>query len=788
VNSSTVSNNSFFVDTRVFNFDRLTGSVSSTSVCIISYSLTYNQTMQSFIKYHGCEFSPNSRYFYFTAFNSILKADLCATNPVASITAVFPPESTIEDSSNKRTMQLAPDGKIYVALNGKSKLGRLNNPNNIGGAATYTDCSLGTYTCQWGLPNFPGYYFEQKPALNFTFTVSPVSCLTASFSSTSVCSNSGYSVSLYEWDFSDPGSGSNNSSSTPNPVHVFSAPGSYTVRLVRQFICGNPDTSLATVIVSSPTVNVLTSGNICGSTTATAAVSGGSGNYQYAWSAGSQTTPTASFTVSGTYTVSVTDAGASGCVRTATTVISVVNLSVSVSTMSIGCYGESSGAATVNVTGGSGNYQYSWNNGPFVSAHTAGTIPAGQFTVIAFDPTSQCSSTVIFSLIQPPVLGLQLAAATSSGLCTGSPFVAVANVNGGTAPVSYLWSNSSVAPTATIVQSSAGAGVLSCTITDANGCIDSSSVTYHYFAFPVLTCPAITVCAGDAAVLQVSGASNYTWTPGGSNSASLGVVTAVSVVYTVSGESNGCKSTITCSVTAIQKPVVNLSSNAPICSGQTLQLFSNPQQGYAWSGPGSFSSFSQHPVIAGVSSVHNGLYTLQATGQGSCTQSGTILVTINPSPVISLFGVHEICAGESVTLTASGANTYTWTPPLIFSGTIVVSPPQTTTYTVQGVSAQGCVGKMTAKVAVSECLGIQSDRTITTAHVFPNPASGKVHIAFANPAAGMIRIWTADGSLIHEEKHNGLLCEFETAGWASGIYLIEVSTDLIHTRVKLILD
>jgi hypothetical protein len=64
-------------------------------------------------------------------------------------------------------------------------------------------------------------------------------------------------------------------------------------------------------------------------------------------------------------------------------------------------------------------------------------------------------------------------------------------------------------------------------------------------------------------------------------------------------------------------------------------------------------------------------------------------ITILPSPVLSVTGNTSICAGQSTTLTASGAQVYFW-PGLGVSQQVVVSPASTTSYVVTGSSGNMC--------------------------------------------------------------------------------------------------
>ena len=69
-------------------------------------------------------------------------------------------------------------------------------------------------------------------------------------------------------------------------------------------------------------------------------------------------------------------------------------------------------------------------------------------------------------------------------------------------------------------------------------------------------------------------------------------------------------------------------------------------------------------------------------------------VTVNPLPTVGVSPSTPtaICTGNSTTLTASGASTYSWSPATGLSATtgatVTASPTTTTTYTVTGTDAQ----------------------------------------------------------------------------------------------------
>jgi subtilisin-like proprotein convertase family protein len=108
---------------------------------------------------------------------------------------------------------------------------------------------------------------------------------------------------------------------------------------------------------------------------------------------------------------------------------------------------------------------------------------------------------------------------------------------------------------------------------------------------------------------------------------------------------------------------------------------------YAWSSnPAGFSA-SGSTVTAFPQS--NSTYTVTATESGTgCQNSASVAVTMNSSINVTTNTPSAICGGGSVTLNASGANDYVWSPATGLNtttgSTVTASPAQTTTYTVVG--------------------------------------------------------------------------------------------------------
>ncbi|MBK9151480.1 MAG: hypothetical protein IPM26_10970 [Saprospiraceae bacterium] len=84
-------------------------------------------------------------------------------------------------------------------------------------------------------------------------------------------------------------------------------------------------------------------------------------------------------------------------------------------------------------------------------------------------------------------------------------------------------------------------------------------------------------------------------------------------------------------------------------------------------------------------------YVVTVTDVNGCTATKSVTVTVNPNPVVSITGAIETCAGNSVTLTASGGVSYIWSTGAS-GGQITVSPIASTTYSVTATDANGCTG------------------------------------------------------------------------------------------------
>jgi PKD-like domain len=133
-------------------------------------------------------------------------------------------------------------------------------------------------------------------------------------------------------------------------------------------------------------------------------------------------------------------------------------------------------------------------------------------------------------------------------------------------------------------------------------------------------------------------------------------------IYTVTVLVNGsCTATGTVSVVVNPDPTITATGSI-VCAGNTITLGANGGATYQWSGPAGFSSTNQNPTIPNATTTNAGIYTVTATSTAGCVGSATTQVTVNPSLTASATGA-TVCAGNSLTLNASGGRTYAWTGP-----------------------------------------------------------------------------------------------------------------------------
>jgi hypothetical protein len=347
-------------------------------------------------------------------------------------------------------------------------------------------------------------------------------------------------------------------------------------------------------------------------------------------------------------------------------------------------------SATLN---GGGAVTYSWMPGALSGSSVAVSPTANETYTVTGTDVYGCTNTQTVSVVVN-ALPAVTASGSPASVCNGSS----TSLTGGGASA-FSWMPGALSGT-TVSVSPVANTTYTVTGTDANGCTNTTTV-----AITVLTRPTVTatssftqVCNGSSATLNGGGASTYNWMPGNLNGASVSTPITATTAFTVTGTAaNGCTSTATINITMLPTPTVAAASNTPtVCSGNSVNLTSAGNGvNYIWF-PGMLTGQSVTTVPSASTT-----YTVNAYGTNGCTQTSTVAITVNPSPVLSTGGANSICEGSSTPITASGAATYMWMPGMLNGNSQTLNPASTTTYTIVGTGANSCMDSVNVTLTVN---------------------------------------------------------------------------------------
>ncbi len=244
-----------------------------------------------------------------------------------------------------------------------------------------------------------------------------------------------------------------------------------------------------------------------------------------------------------------------------------------------------------------------------------------------------------------------------------------------------------------------------------------------------ITASATNICGNETVLLTVQGGNlgtggNWTWYEGSCNGTQIGIGATISVnptqttTYFVNGVGTcGTTSCVSITITVGNVPVVNATSNSPVCEGQQIQLSASGGEQYQWFGPAGFNSSLSNPVINQASAQHSGTYTVIVTSADGCSNTGQVNVVVNPLPQGTIISSQTVCEGQDITLTATGGTTYQWSGPNNFSATNAsvtitnVSITNAGVYYVTISDANGCSVELTTTISIQQAPQVTASYT-----------------------------------------------------------------------------
>jgi hypothetical protein len=422
--------------------------------------------------------------------------------------------------------------------------------------------------------------------------------------------------------------------------------------------------------------------------------------YSYLWS-NAATTQDINNLPAGTYDVTVTDANSCTATVSATITQPQAPLSLSTTQVNVLCHGASTGSINLTSIGGTTPYTYLWSNGSTVQDPQ--NLAAGTYSVVVTDANG-CTETTSVTITQPQN-PLTLTTTKVNVLCFGNATGSIdLTVSGGTGIYTYAWNTGAITEDLTGLI----AGTYTVTVTDANGCTATTSVTITQPQAPLaLTTSQVNVlCFGNS-----TGSINLTPTGGTplysylwSNAATTQDINNLPAgTYTVTTtDANGCVATTSVTITEPQAPIVLSTTQVDVlCFGNsTGSIDLSPTGGtapyaYLWSN----GSTVQDPQ-----NLAAGTYSVVVTDANGCTETTSVTIT-QPAmnTTLATSHVNVLCFGDatgSIDLTVTGV-----LPPYTFNWSNLATTEDISgliagTYTVNVFDANGCLA--TTSVTISQ--------------------------------------------------------------------------------------
>ncbi|MGB0390609.1 MAG: T9SS type A sorting domain-containing protein [Salibacteraceae bacterium] len=426
------------------------------------------------------------------------------------------------------------------------------------------------------------------------------------------------------------------------------AAGTYSVTVTDNNSCQNVNS----VTITEPTALNVSSSTFANATcngltdgSASVTVSGGTGGYSFAWPDGATTMANTNLGA-GMFYVTITDANS--CVDSAqVTITEPTILAMNPTQVNVTCNGLTDGEITTSVSGGTANYTYAWSNASTASSITG--IGTGTYSLTITD-ANNCQVDSTFTITQPVTMVSSISNSMDVMCMNDASGSATAVANGGTSPYTYMWSNS----VTTALNDAITAGLYEVTITDANGCIDSSSVTINEPSTLLevnitrstdVLCNSLTT--GEAVALATGGGTpyTYTWSNGYTDTTNTGLAAGT---YSVSVLDNyGCEKTTSVTITEPTAMTLALVASSNVdCFGAdngSATVFANggtPTYSYLWSNSSATSS---------ISSVGPGIYRLTVTDGNNCVDSTSVTITEPTDLTAAITNSQNVACNGSAT-------------------------------------------------------------------------------------------------------------------------------------------
>jgi len=398
------------------------------------------------------------------------------------------------------------------------------------------------------------------------------------------------------------------------------------------------------------------------------------------------------------------------------------------------------GGSNGSLTGASGSgtptISYTWTDG---SAAVIGStadlngIAAGDYFLTVEDGDGCTADFGPFTVSNPTTpLAPALSVDNNSPCDDGSSQITITNIDGS---ATYDWTGpngfSSSATSVSINNITANEVGNYCVTATVAGC--TSTITCEAISIsppPIISIAAAnndsTICLNQDFSLSASGATSYSWSgpnsfnANGATQVVTNVTNAEAGFYVVTGtDGNGCSAEDSIEITILALPILTLNTGATnniYCLNTTADITASGAATYSWNGPNGYSGNGSTVNLVDVTESNEGYYFVTGTDGNGCSSIDSIQLIIAESPTTNAPSDTTLCPGESLTLIASGGESYVWDGPGGFSSTnqsTLVSNNldfvHTGEYIVTITDSNGCIGSASTYVVVEytkDCLFI----------------------------------------------------------------------------------
>lgn len=239
-----------------------------------------------------------------------------------------------------------------------------------------------------------------------------------------------------------------------------------------------------------------------------------------------------------------------------------------------------------------------------------------------------------------------------------------------------------------------------------NRCLTTCEINDLFTASNSLTTvsagPNLYACNGGTVTLNGTGANTYIWSPNIQNGTTF--TPSINQTYTLTGiNANGCSAWDQTDV-LLQQFSIDAGANQSVCQGSSITLSATGASSYTWN----------NNVINGQSFVpsQGGYYTATAISPEGCIAKDSLLITLNPLPIVNAGNDTVVCGGATILLNATGAQNYTWNNGVANGQSFQVNA--TSTFVVSGTSAAGCTAQDSLEVIVNAIPNINAGQDIYT--------------------------------------------------------------------------